>query len=106
VESETGQVLELSTDDPRRAVAALRAAGFDGASLFGSHVHLHSHAPQDDLVRIRDLLGAAGLHVGDAAQRAVSMEDVFVSRVRRLEELEEAGASATAVVPSRRGRAV
>ena len=94
IESEVGKVLQLSTSDPRRALAVLRAAGFDGASLFGSHVHLHSRSPEQDEIRIRVLLESADLQLRGAVERPVSMEDVFVSRVTRLESLEAAASAA------------
>lgn len=88
-ERELGQVLEVSADDPRRAWGALRSAGFAGAARFGRYVHLYSQAPAEDAMRIRSTLAAAGVRCLRTSQRSPSMEDVFVSRVRRLEAADE-----------------
>jgi ABC-type multidrug transport system ATPase subunit len=100
-EAEIGQVLEVSADDPRRAAGALRRGGFPDATIFGRHVHLFSKAPDEDAVRVQAVLAAAGLRFEHAVRRPVSMEDVFVSRVTKL----EAGARSAGRTPGGRAAA-
>jgi ABC-2 type transport system ATP-binding protein len=92
-ERDAGTLLELTLDPPGRAMAALRASGFDSASLFGRRVHLFSRDPDHDTQRARDVLAAAGVDVQGIAPQPFSMEDVFVYRVTSLEQEARGGVS-------------
>ncbi|HEY9145508.1 MAG TPA: ATP-binding cassette domain-containing protein [Thiobacillus sp.] len=88
LEAEAGRVLELEVSDPARAAARLRALGFRDAALFGKRVHILSAAAEQDMARLPQMLGEAGIQVARIAPRQVSMEDVFVYRVSALEASE------------------
>jgi ABC-type multidrug transport system ATPase subunit len=85
VELEAGKLLEISASDPRECIAALTAGGYPGASLFGKKLHLFSHAPDADRLRVATVLAQAGMTGVDVRARVLSMEDVFVYRVTALE---------------------
>jgi ABC-2 type transport system ATP-binding protein len=85
VQRETGQLLEIVTDGPGRALSPLTAAGYANAALFGTRIHVLSADPRGDEARIRDLLSRSGIRVESARTRMPSLEDVFVSRVMALE---------------------
>lgn len=93
VEAEAGRLLEISTDQPSRALAELRRHGFGDAALFGREVHLLSRSVDYDLRHIPELLSQVGIQVSRIAPRPLSMEDVFVHRVTSLERAENGGAS-------------
>ena len=63
----------------------LRNAGFNYAALFGEHIHLLAPDPDSASSRLRALLGEAGIAVAAIRPRTLSMEDVFVHYVTRLE---------------------
>ncbi len=85
VEAEAGCLLEVASGAPHRAVLALRRAGYAGAALFGTRVHVFSRDADGDLARIPPLLHSAGIEAVSVAPRRLSMEDVFVHRVSALE---------------------
>jgi ABC-2 type transport system ATP-binding protein len=76
-------IYEVSCDDAARAVEALAGApGIADAAMFGRRVH--AVVPAGDAERVvGDALAAAGLRFGGATRVEPSLEDVFVSRVRR-----------------------
>ena len=81
-----GRLLELDTDEPRKALAVLQEAGLD-ASLHGRK--LHCFASQDtpsELSRLGSLLNSKGLQLRGGAERVASMEDVFVALMTELEQ--------------------
>ncbi|WP_374320076.1 ATP-binding cassette domain-containing protein [Aquabacterium sp.] len=81
-----GRLLELDTDEPRKALAVLQAAGLD-ASLHGRK--LHCFASQDtatELNRLGTLLAGKGLQLRGGVERLASMEDVFVALMTELEQ--------------------
>lgn len=84
-ERDRGALLEIAAEPPGRALALLRAGGFDTASLFGRRVHVMTRDPARDAEHATALLSAAGLQVLGAEPRPYSMEDVFVSRITSLE---------------------
>jgi len=86
VEETEGLPVEMHVDKPLDALEALTAAGFPDAALFGPHVRVLSRDPSGDTVRLPQLLARAGVRVDLVEQRSLSMEDVFVHRVRALEE--------------------
>jgi ABC-2 type transport system ATP-binding protein len=83
-----GQVLELSPDDPQRAVAILRQARDEDRlqlgdiTLFGEHVHVVVEAVEETYADLYLELGKAGIHPGKSAVIEPSLEDVFVSCMR------------------------
>ena len=81
-----GRLLELDTDEPRKALAVLQSAGLD-ASLHGRK--LHCFASQDtatELNRLGALLAGKGLQLRGGVERLASMEDVFVALMTELEQ--------------------
>jgi len=77
-------ILELRTDDAARAVEAL--AGADGlieAAMFGRRVHVAAEDEARARASIEDRLARAGLEVRRLTRVEPSLEDVFVSLVRR-----------------------
>jgi ABC-type multidrug transport system ATPase subunit len=87
VETETGRMLELATDQPARAVEYLTGNGFPDAALFGRYVHVLSRQPERDRQLLPQALSAAGIGVTSIEPRPLSMEDVFVARVTSLERV-------------------
>ena len=86
VEHEVGQLLEIAVDKPGAALAQVTAAGFTGAALFGTKIHVLSRDPSRDEARLREVLGRADTTVAAVRPRMLSLEDVFVSRVMALEQ--------------------
>lgn len=85
VEQEVGQLLEIAVDRPGAALTHMMAAGFSGAALFGTKIHVLSRDPSRDEARLREVLARVGLSVEAVRLRMLSLEDVFVSRVMALE---------------------
>jgi ABC-2 type transport system ATP-binding protein len=94
LERETGPLLEIMTDQPGRALAQLAEAGLVNLSLSGTRIHLLSRDPMRDEARIRAVLAVYGVTVESVRTRQPSLEDVFVSRVRALEQAVPEGRSA------------
>jgi ABC-2 type transport system ATP-binding protein len=88
VEHEAGHLLEVATDQPGAALRRLAQAGFAGAALFGTKIHLFSIDPAQDEVRLRESLASDGVRVQAMSIRPLSLEDVFVHRVMALERQE------------------
>jgi ABC-2 type transport system ATP-binding protein len=88
VEQEAGSLLAVTVDQPGLALEHLEAAGFAGVSLFGTRLHVLSLDPTQDGGRIRQTLASAGVAVQSMTTRPLSLEDVFVYRVRTLEQAE------------------
>jgi ABC-2 type transport system ATP-binding protein len=82
-----GLPVEMHVDKPIDALEALAARGFPEAALFGPHVRVLSRDPARDMERLPGLLAEAGVKVHLAERRSLSMEDVFVHRVRALEQV-------------------
>ena len=80
----TGQVLEIDCDEPAVAIPILREmARFDEVALYGALIHavandIHELGPE---ITVR--LQAAGVCVRTMDIIAPSLEDVFISSVRR-----------------------
>jgi ABC-2 type transport system ATP-binding protein len=90
VEKEAGQLLEVATDQPGLALRRATQAGFSGAALFGTTIHLLSHDPIEDEARLRRALSSDGVQVQAVSTLPLSLEDVFVYRVMALERQEQA----------------
>jgi ABC-2 type transport system ATP-binding protein len=88
VERESGHLLEVATDQPGLALRRLKQAGFAGAALFGTKIHLLSIELVQDEGRIRTALLTEGVQVQSVTARPLSLEDVFVHRVMALERQE------------------
>ncbi|HSN03495.1 MAG TPA: ATP-binding cassette domain-containing protein [Nitrospira sp.] len=86
LERDMGPLLEIVADQPGRALAQLAGAGMVNATLSGTKVHVLSLDPGRDVARIQALLTGCGIAVAAVRTRQPSLEDVFVSRVRALEE--------------------
>lgn len=85
VEREAGQLLEVLTNRPARAMALLDQHGFTGATLFGTRLHLLSRNPEVDTDKIYRTLAGSGVDVLSVAPRPLSLEDVFCHRIMGLE---------------------
>lgn len=94
LEQDMGPLLEIATDQPGRALAKLSASGMAQATLSGTKIHVLSLDPGRDEARIRTVLTGCGIRVEAVRTRQPSLEDVFVSRVRALEEEAQNGAPA------------
>lgn len=94
VEQEIGQLVEMVVDKPGVALAHVVAAGFAGAALFGTKIHVLSRDPGGDEARLRDVLARSGIAVDAVRTRMLSLEDVFVSRVMALEQAAQKEGSA------------
>ena len=90
VEKEAGQLLEVATDQPGPALRRATQAGFSGAALFGTKIHLLSLDPPQDEARLRKALSCDGLSIQAVSTLPLSLEDVFVYRVMALERQEQA----------------
>ena len=89
VEREAGSLLELTTDRPGETLQQLVQAGFGGAALFGTKIHLLSKDPAQEQTRLHAALSPRDLQVRGIAVRPLTLEDVFVHRVMTLERREE-----------------
>ncbi|MGD8623541.1 MAG: ABC transporter ATP-binding protein [Anaerolineae bacterium] len=84
-----GQVLEIDCQEPERAIPILRQMGtFDEVALYGAQIH--AVAPDVEVLkpRIEEALQQAGVGLHSLAVIAPSLEDVFISSVRRPAESE------------------
>lgn len=88
VEEEAGRLCEAITDHPGSAVAALQQAGFSGAALFGTRVHVFCRDLIQDQERARQAIESRGLTVHSIRARPLGLEDVFVYKMAALEEQE------------------
>lgn len=83
-----GQVLEINTPEPDRALRVLKAAqargslALDEVALYGAQIHIV--VPDAEAFRdpVRDLLSGESIPVGDIVWIAPTLEDVFISAVR------------------------
>jgi len=84
-----GQVLEIDCQDPERAIPILREMGaFEEVALYGAQIH--AVAPDVEVLkpRIEKALQQAEVGLHSLAVIAPSLEDVFISSVRRPVESE------------------
>lgn len=90
VTAEAGQVLEVDAPDARTAMSRLVARGFADPAMFGQHIHVWSPSPAQDIPRI-----ASELNLDPATIRILdlTMDDVFVHRIRSLERSATAAAA-------------
>ena len=84
----TGQVLELSPDDPTGAMAALSEAKRDGrllveeVAMYGAQLHVIAPDVMAHSQTIRDILAGQSIESGDMEVIMPSLEDVFISSTR------------------------
>ncbi|MBA5689195.1 ABC transporter ATP-binding protein [Duganella sp. LX47W] len=90
VERDGGKLYELATSAPQPLLDMLRAEGLGQAALFGSRIHLLLPDPQTELARLDALLATHGMKVDAITPRRLSMEDVFVHLVTKLEAADQA----------------
>jgi len=75
-----GTLIEIRTDEPRRAVTALRGRlAADSLGLFGDRVHVVVRDAEPGRAGIGRLLPEAGVPVTDVKVIEPALEDVFVS---------------------------
>ena len=86
VENEAGRLLEVGTDQPGLALKRLHQAGFLGAALYGTRLHLLSTQPDRDEERVRRLMTLSGMAVQSVTLRPLTLEDVFVHYIVALEK--------------------
>lgn len=87
---ESGQLLEVTTDNPLVALDVLETSGFDGVSLFGKRIHLLAPDPVKAEQHVRTVLGQKNVGVLSISEQPLTMEDVFVNRVLALEKADKA----------------
>ena len=88
VEKEAGHLFEVMVDQPDKAVLELRRAGFAGAALYGTRIHLFCRDPVHDKECACRALESSGVKIESTTMRSLSLEDVFVYKVMALEEQE------------------
>jgi len=75
-----GTLLEVRTDRPRLAAAALRKSlAAESVSLFGERVHVVSRQPEEAGAAIAATLAGEGIRLASLEPAEPSLEDVFVS---------------------------
>lgn len=85
VEVEAGRLFEIAVDRPAEALVHLEQAGFHGAALFGTKLHVFCRDPARDRDCACRALEESGVNVISVNERPLSLEDVFVYRVMKLE---------------------
>lgn len=85
VAQEHGTLLELDADAPLLALQALREAGADQPSLHGNHVRLFHPQGLEAEEELAAILKDKGARLQGLDERPLSMEDVFVVRMREQE---------------------
>ncbi|MCK9636147.1 MAG: ATP-binding cassette domain-containing protein [Methylobacter tundripaludum] len=88
LQQEAGQLLEITTDRPLETLALLKQTGFNGAALFGKHIHLLALDIAAAEKQIRALLDRQAIRLIDSTIHTPTLEDVFVYRVLALENKE------------------
>ena len=88
-------ILELQTDQPVQAMAALeRLSGVEKTSIFGTAVHAVLRSADVTAADVRGALVAAGIPVASVQPVTPSLEDVFLDVVERTEALGTGGQAA------------
>ncbi|MDD3826345.1 MAG: ABC transporter ATP-binding protein [Anaerolineae bacterium] len=82
-----GEVLEIDCDRPDRAIPALRGMGlFEEVALYGALIHVVAAGVGAHKADIETVLHEAGVKVHSLDLIPPSLEDVFISTVRRPQE--------------------
>jgi len=80
-------IIELHTDQPRDALAAIRRELPDtAAGMFGERLHLAAAEPERTISAARSALSAASVEIIDIRPIAPSLEDVFISMMAAEEQ--------------------
>ena len=103
VEKDGGKLYELATATPQPVIDMLRQEQLGQAALFGARVHLLLPDPQNELPRLQALLTTHGLQVDAVTPRRLSMEDVFVHLVTKLEEQDQNNKAKAAPAVAKQG---
>ena len=74
-----GAMLEINSDDPARALGALKAARIGETALFANRIHLNVSDEESGRERAASALSGAGIHLLSIDRVAPSLEDVFIS---------------------------
>ncbi len=90
VEQEAGRLFEVVVDQPGLALAHVQQAGFRGAALFGTKLHVFCRDPVRDKACACRALEESGVRVMSVNERSLSLEDVFVYHAMALEQAEQA----------------
>ncbi len=83
-----GQVLEIHTPEPDRAVRALKNAQakrnlpFDEVALYGAQIHVVVPSAEDFMLPVRKILESDNIMVSNIEWIMPTLEDVFISNVR------------------------
>ena len=85
LQRDAGQLLELTLDRPLEALELLQGR-FQGVALHGDRIHLFAPSLAAAEPEIRRLLASRGLTLLGLRPRIPGMEDVFVYRMRALEQ--------------------
>ncbi|MBI5878702.1 MAG: ABC transporter ATP-binding protein [Chloroflexi bacterium] len=87
-----GEVVEVVCDRLDDAIAAMRASpfGFGEVALYGSTIHAIGDGAGARLADLRDWLAGRGIRVESVALIPPSLEDVFITRLRRADRSTEA----------------
>ncbi|MBH0198945.1 MAG: ABC transporter ATP-binding protein [Nitrospira sp.] len=89
VEQEAGKLFEVVADQPAKALVYVQQAGFRGAALFGTKLHVFCRDPVRDKACACRALEESGVRVMSVSERPLSLEDVFVYHVMALEQAEQ-----------------
>jgi Holliday junction resolvasome RuvABC endonuclease subunit len=63
--------------------------GFRHVGLLGAHIHVVSDDQQRDTQRIREVCDAHGVILQDVSPRTLTLEDVFVYRIMKMEQQDQ-----------------
>ena len=83
-----GQVLEIDTPEPDRAVRLLKEAQmkkslpFDEVALYGAQIHVDVPSADEFLEPVRKMLESEAILVSNIVWIMPTLEDVFISTVR------------------------
>lgn len=83
VENQAGKLVEIQVTQAQQALEILQAEGFNSVALFGASLHVLLNDTDKDIDRIKTALHA--FEIVRIAPKRLSMEDVFVHIVTRLE---------------------
>ncbi|RLA19920.1 MAG: ABC transporter ATP-binding protein, partial [Gammaproteobacteria bacterium] len=83
---ESGQLLEVLVNRPQSAMKVLQQANFEGASLFGKHIHLLTQDIESSIQQLKQLFNQYSIELIRYRPLPITLEDVFVYRVLALEK--------------------
>ena len=83
---ESGQLLEVLVNRPQSAMTVLQQANFEGASLFGRHIHLLTQDIECSIQQLKQLFNQYSIELIRYRPLPITLEDVFVYRVLALEK--------------------